>query len=178
MASWPQFGSKTVLLEALCGALAESGQMGGLEDVFTTGDPIEALHGFVATFARFWDANRVVMRRLRALTHLDGDVGAVITARDARRRQGLGVLAGLLAEQPRVPGVAPGQAALVTVLTTLTAFETFDTLVGADQRSTDVVPVVNALVDAVLADPPAGSPPRSAGHGQRPATTSRPGRRR
>ena len=144
------FGSKSGLLEALCDDLAASGQMGDLAQVFTTPDPLEALHGFVAAFARFWAADRIVMRRLRALAHLDPDVGAVIAARDDRNRQGLRVLLGRLAERPG--GLTPSRdlKALVSVLHTLTSFETFDSLAGPDRTPTEVVPVVVALVDAAL----------------------------
>lgn len=84
-----RFGSKTGLLEALCDDLAAAGQMGELPAVFTAPDARDALHRFVAAFARFWEADRVVMRRLRSLAHLDPDVGAVIAERDDRRLQGL-----------------------------------------------------------------------------------------
>lgn len=40
--------------------------------------------------------------------------------------------------------------ALVTVLHTLTSFETFDSLAGPDRTPTEVVPVVVTLVDAAL----------------------------
>ena len=145
-----QFGSKSGLLEALCDDLAASGQMGDLAQVFTTPDPLDALHGFVAAFARFWAADRIVMRRLRALAHLDPDVGAVIAARDDRNRQGLRVLLGRLAEHPG--GLTPSRdpEALTSVLHTLTSFETFDSLAGPDRTPTDVVPVVVALIHAAL----------------------------
>src|SRR5579862_2939833 len=89
-----QFGSKTGLLEALCDDLAEAGQMSALAQVFADPDPAEALRGFVVCFGQFWDADRVVMRRLRALAALDADVAAVIDARDERRRHGLEELIG------------------------------------------------------------------------------------
>ena len=89
-----QFGSKAGLLEALCDYLAELGGMSGLAEAFTEPDPRQALRRFVACFGQFWAADRPAMRRLRALALLDPDVGAVITARDQRRHQGLTVLAG------------------------------------------------------------------------------------
>ena len=145
-----QFGSKSGLLEALCDDLAASGKMGDLAQVFTTPDPLEAVHGFVAVFAQFWAADRIVMRRLRALAHLDPDVGAVIAARDDRNRQGLRVLLGRLVEHPG--GLTPSRdpEVLVSVLHTLTSFETFDSLAGPNRTPTEVVPVVVALVDAAL----------------------------
>jgi AcrR family transcriptional regulator len=78
-----QFGSKTGLLEAVCDSLAERGGMTELATAFTTPDPDDALLLLVAAFARFWDTDRHVMRRLRALAALDPDVAAVISG--ARR---------------------------------------------------------------------------------------------
>ena len=87
-----QFGSKSGLLEAVCDDLAEAGGMADLARVFTSSAPQAAIGGFITAFAGFWAADRVVMRRLRALAALDPEVGAVISARDQRRRDGLAVL--------------------------------------------------------------------------------------
>lgn len=135
-----QFGSKTGLLEALCDALAEAGRMGELASAFANPDPAAALEAFVRSFAVFWDADRPVMRRLRALALLDPDVGAVIAARDARRREGLTVLVG------RLGLASAGAEEAVRTLQTLTSFETFDSLAGSDRRCVELVPTVAALV--------------------------------
>ncbi|MHB1533482.1 MAG: TetR/AcrR family transcriptional regulator [Acidimicrobiales bacterium] len=127
-----QFGSKTGLLEALCDDLAETGQMSELARVFTTPDPDEALSAFVACFGRFWDADRTVMRRLRALGALDPDVATVIAARDQRRRDALSVLVERLTTSPgREPVADPERT--VGILHVLTSFETFDALVSANE---------------------------------------------
>src|ERR1700722_14728067 len=89
-----QFESKTGLLEAVCDALAEEGGLADLPAVFAQPDPVEALVALVGCFARFWAADRAVLRRIRALAALDPDVRAVIAARDDRRRQIIGVLLG------------------------------------------------------------------------------------
>jgi AcrR family transcriptional regulator len=141
-----QFGSKAGLLEAVCDDLAEAGGMAGLARVFTTQAPDEAIHGFIAAFAGFWAADRTVMRRLRALAALDPDVGAVIAARDQRRREGIMVLVSRL---PGSTGPAADQAA--QMLYALTSFETFDTLTGPDRDLADALPLVTRLADAVLA---------------------------
>jgi AcrR family transcriptional regulator len=140
-----QFGSKGGLLEAVCDDLAEAGGMADLARVFTNSAPEAAIHGFITAFAGFWAADRIVMRRLRALAALDPDVGAVIAARDQRRRQGLAVLVS------RLPGSA-GAAAEQTVqmLYALTSFETFDTLAGPDQDLAPVLPIVTRLAEATL----------------------------
>jgi AcrR family transcriptional regulator len=150
-----QFGSKTGLLEALCDYLADLGGMSGLAEAFTEPDPRQALHRLVASFGRFWAADRPAMRRLRALAQLDPDVGAVITARDQRRRDGLAVLIGRLAGRAGGPLAAlTADAArldhVVRVLTVLTSFETFDGLAGPDQQITAAVPDVLRLTEAAL----------------------------
>ncbi len=87
-----QFGSKPGLLEAVCDDLAAAGGLADLADAFTEDDAEAAWQRFVAAFGRFWDVDRPVMRRLRALAQLDPEVADVIAARDQRRRQGIEVL--------------------------------------------------------------------------------------
>jgi len=140
-----QFGSKSGLLEALCDDLAEAGGMADLARVFTDPAPDAAIHGFLNAFAGFWAADRIVMRRLRALAALDPDVGAVVEARDHRRREGLTVLASRL---PASAGTPAGQT--VQLLYALTSFETFDTLAGPDQDLAAALPMVTRLADAAL----------------------------
>ncbi len=142
-----QFGSKAGLLEAVCDHLAELGGMPGLASVFTDPDPARALHGFVARFGDFWAADRPAMRRLRALAVLDPDVGAVIAARDQRRRDGAAVLATRLST---ASAVAAGPDWAARVLFTLTSFETFDALAGPDQDLPAVVPDILRLARAAL----------------------------
>ena len=151
-----QFGSKSGLLEAVCDDLAQAGQLSELAQAFANPDNAEALAGFVACFGRFWDADRTIMRRLRALAALDPDVAAVIAARDQRRRQGLDALVSRGTGRA-VPPTGPGHDRIVRTLLALTSFETFDTLAAADQALLDVVPEIVALAEAVLEqthDPP------------------------
>jgi len=140
-----QFRSKTGLLEALCDGLAEDGQMGDLPRAFAEPDPRAAVHQLIRVFAGFWAADRVVMRRLRALAALDPDVHDVITARDERRRQGLEVLAGRFG-----PAGDARRADAVRALLALTSFESFDTMAGPDGDLGDAVPLVTSLADTVL----------------------------
>jgi AcrR family transcriptional regulator len=139
-----QFGSKAGLLEAICDDIAEAGQMSGLAGAFTQPDPEAALREFVVVFGRFWAADRVVMRRLRALAALDPEVEVVISARDDRRRTGLTVLVS------RLDDALPENPEIVRVLYTLTSFETYDTLAGPDDNLAAVVPLVTDLVLAAL----------------------------
>lgn len=144
-----QFGSKTGLLDAVCDDLAEAGQMSDLAAAFANPDPREALRGFVGGFGRFWDADRAVMRRLRALAALDPEVGAVIASRDERRREGLTVLVRRLAQAGLVSAQA-GEEGTVRALLALTSFETFDVLAGPGRRLTDVAPDISGLAEIAL----------------------------
>jgi hypothetical protein len=91
------------------------------------------------------------MRRLRALAALDPEVGAVIAARDQRRRTGLALLIERTARHPASTIAARSEDA-VRVLHTLTSFETFDSLAGSG-NPTDVIPVVVELAGAALGAP-------------------------
>ena len=141
-----QFDSKTGLLEALCDALAQAGHMAELAAAFDTPDPVEALRRFVACFCAFWAVDRPVMRRLRALSALDQEVGSVIAARDERRRAGLEVLVRRLGADSLT--VAPDRA--VIMLFTLTSFETFEGLAQSDRQITDVTNDVVSLTGAIV----------------------------
>jgi len=145
-----QFGSKRGLIEALCDDLAAAGRMDDLAAVFGEPDPLLSLERLVAVFARFWVSDRPVTRRLRALAALDPDIGQVISARDERRREALGVLVGRIgAALPGGAGRDP--AAVVDVLQALTSFETFDVIAGPDGDVDYVVRTLLQLLPAALA---------------------------
>ena len=141
-----QFGSKTGLLEAVCDDLARGGGMGHLDAAFGQGDPVGALEAFVGAFARFWEADRPVLRRLRALAELDPEVATVIRARDERRMQGLEVLSARL-----VPADQGAAHELARVLHMLTSFEAFNALAAGESRFAEVIPVVMTLASAAVA---------------------------
>jgi AcrR family transcriptional regulator len=143
-----QFGSKSGVLEALCDSLAEAGHMAELASAFTQPDPLAALAAFIAVFGRFWAADRLVMRRLRALAALDPDVRAVISARDERNRTGLEILVRRITTDPVT--LVTGSDEAVSILHALTSFEMFDSLAGNDRDLTDVVPIVARLAAATL----------------------------
>src|SRR5947199_4226982 len=92
MTVYHQFGSKSGLLEALCDSLAASGGMEQVATAFHQSNPLDVLNEYLHIFSRFWDADRLVTRRLRALAALDPDFEQVIRARDERRRQGVRVI--------------------------------------------------------------------------------------
>src|ERR1035437_6318510 len=145
-----QFESKIGLLEAVCDALAEDGQMSDLASAFMNPDPIESLTIFIACFGRFWNSDRPVMRRLRSLARLEQEVGGVISARDERRSSGLVVLVTRLSDQHFL-NVEPDRA--VQILFTLTSFETFDSLAADNLSITDVENEILAMAEVIWKDP-------------------------
>jgi AcrR family transcriptional regulator len=116
------YGGKAGLLEALCDHLASRGGLQRLGEVFQLEDPAAMLGELVATFGAFWAHDRLATRRLRALAALDDDLRAVIADRDQRRRLAI-------TEVLRRAGV-PADDRLITLLWTLTGFETYDMVTG------------------------------------------------
>ncbi len=149
MTVYHQFGSKIGLLEALSDSLAAHGGMEHLADAFRLPEPLDALDEYITVFSRFWNADRLVMRRLRALAALDPDFEHVIRARDEWRRQGVRVIMQRFVEKHMLSPTEPLDE-LVDALFTLLSFETFDTLAGPSRSIQEVVPVVQRLARAAL----------------------------
>jgi AcrR family transcriptional regulator len=149
MTVYYQFESKVGLLEAVSDDLARRGRMERLAEAFTQPTALLALDKFVETFARFWGADRVITRRLRALAALDTDFEQVVRERDSwRRNAGRALLGRFATEYGRPP---PEQIERVSdQLFTMTSFETFDTLAGPDQTPEEVAPQIMALARVVL----------------------------
>src|SRR5437764_13000419 len=127
MTVYHQFGSKIGLLEALFDSLAIAGGMEQLATAFRQPEPLDALDEYITVFSRFWDSDRLVTRRVRALAALDPDFEQVVRARDQWRRQGLRVLVGRIAEQHGRPAPQTFDE-VIDILYTLISFECFDTL--------------------------------------------------
>ncbi len=149
MTVYHQFGLKIGLLEALSDFLAAHGGMEQLANAFRQPDPLDALDIFITVFSRFWNSDRLVTRRLRALSALDSDFEQVVRARDERRREGLCVIMQRLVEKYGRP--APEAVdEMVNILFTLLSFENFDTLAGPMRSIEEVTPVVQRLARAAL----------------------------
>ena len=149
MTVYHQFGSKIGLLEALSDSLAAHGGMEQLANAFRRSEPLDALDEYITVFSRFWDSDRLVTRRLRALAALDADFEQVIRARDERRRQGLRVLVQRLVEKHGRPAPEAVEE-VINVLYTLIGFECFDTLSGSTRSIEEVTPIVRRLAHAAL----------------------------
>jgi AcrR family transcriptional regulator len=154
MTVYYQFGSKAGLLEALFDQLATTGGLPqGAVAALGEPDPLDALAAYIAAFGRFWAAERLVLRRLRSLAALDPELAEGVRARDARRRKGLELLAGRVADRYGHPP-HDALAEAVVVLHMLTSFETFDALAGPDRSPHDVAGLVHRLAVAALGLPP------------------------
>src|SRR5579872_5892228 len=129
MTVYHQFGSKLGLLEALCDALAASGGMEQVASAFRQPEPLAVLNQYIKVFGHFWDVDRLVMRRLRALAALDPDFEQVIRTRDEWRRKGVRTIMQQIVEK-QMPSLSETFDETVDVLFTLTSFETFDALAG------------------------------------------------
>jgi AcrR family transcriptional regulator len=149
MTVYHQFGSKIGLLEALSDSLAAHGGMEHLADAFRRPEPLDALDEYITVFSRFWSADRLVMRRLRALAALDPDFEHVIRTRDEWRRQGLRVIVQRLVEKYGRPAPEALDEA-IDVLFTLIGFECFDTLAGPTRSIEEVAPMMRRLARAAL----------------------------
>jgi hypothetical protein len=121
-----------------------------LASAFRRPDPLEALDDYITVFSRFWDSDRLVTRRVRSLAALDPDFEQVVRARDERRRHGLRVLVGRIAEQHGRPAPKTLDEA-IDILYTLIGFECFDTLAGPTRSIQEVAPVMQRLARAALA---------------------------
>ncbi|HXZ03812.1 MAG TPA: TetR/AcrR family transcriptional regulator [Ktedonobacteraceae bacterium] len=149
MTVYHQFGSKIGLLEALCDSLAVTGEMEQLASAFRRPDPVEGLDEYIRIFGHFWEADRLVTRRLRGLAALDPDFEQVIRARDERRRKGLRVLVQrIVGEQNQTGPEALDE--IVNVLSALLSFEYFEALAGPTRSLEDLVPLICRLSHRVL----------------------------
>ena len=149
MTVYHQFGSKIGLLEALSDSLAAHGGMEQLASAFHRSEPLETLDEYITVFGRFWQSDRLVTRRLRALSSLDSDFEQVVKARDERRREGLRVIVQRFVEKYGKPA-AEAIDEIVNILFTLLSFEAFDTLAGSTRSIEEISPLVQRLARAVL----------------------------
>jgi AcrR family transcriptional regulator len=149
MTVYYQFGSKIGLLEALSDYSAANGGLEQLSTAFCRTEPLEALEAYINIFSHFWEADRMVVRRLRALTALDPDFAQVVQARDERRLEGTRVIVGRFVEKC---GLLESESfdEVVRVLYTLLSFESFDTLAGPTRSIEEVAPVVFRLAQLAL----------------------------
>ncbi len=149
MTVYNQFGGKIGLLEALFDDLAVRGQIHRLADALQKDEPLDALNNFITAFGHFWAADRMLIKRLHAMTTLDSDMAKAHATRQKGRREGLRVIVERLHEKYKLADDFQLNE-VIEILHTLTGFETFDALAGATRSPEDVVPTVRKLILEVL----------------------------
>jgi AcrR family transcriptional regulator len=149
MTVYYQFGSKRGVLEALFDRLANRGLMPHLAPIFHEPDPRRALDGLISAFAAFWNDDRVVLRRARALAALDHEFAASVRGRDDLRRGHLRSIVERLQAGKRQKPTAPIKPAIDT-LHMLTSFETFDALLREGRSIDEAIGLVRQLAASLI----------------------------
>jgi AcrR family transcriptional regulator len=153
MTVYHQFESKRAVLEALFDHLAERSLVPYLRLVFQEATADAALTRLIAAFVGFWNAERMVLRRARALAALDVEIGESVRDRDERRREHLRrLLSRLSVERGLAPAASLGVA--VDILHALTSFETFDALRRGARTQEAVTEIICALAATAIEPPP------------------------
>lgn len=133
MTIYNQFGSRRGLVEALSDDLAARGGIGRLPDAFRAADALTGLDLLVDVFTGFWERERLLLRRLRAVIALDPDLSR--SNRDERRRQALVVVLRRSSDELGRPAAEEVETT-ADLLLVLTSFEAYESLsAGRDQRS-------------------------------------------
>ena len=150
MTVYNQFGSKAALLEALFDLMMRRGGIDGprgMPSVFRVADPMEGIAAMFDVLARYYSTDRMVKRRVHALSALQPDVEKALGLREDRRRRGIRTLLERMAR----PWTPERKDELERLLFTLTSFESFDTLAGPHRTFPDVAPLLVSTARAVLA---------------------------
>lgn len=142
------FASKTGLLEALFDQIALEGGMERMRNVMTAANPEAMLAGFVEIFSSFWSKDRMLMRRIHGIAAIDPEFGAVVEARNQRRKFAATRVIEMLDKQSGLDGV--NKEHRIATLHALTSFEFFDALSessGSIDQAAHLLPqiVKNAL---------------------------------
>jgi AcrR family transcriptional regulator len=141
------YGSKTKLIEAVFDDLARRGGMQRMAVAMQQRDPHARLAAMVNTLLEFWNSDRDITRRIRAMAASDPDLRAVLRARDERRRMACRhVVDGF-----KVPGHSPTQLAFqADALFSLTSFEFVDMLAGESRSPVEVAGTVMRLAEVIV----------------------------
>jgi len=143
-----QFGTRSVLLEALFDRMAMRGGIAAMPLVMQQTDPVVMLRMFVEIFARFWSSDRVAIRRIHALAVLDPELGRIDRARNERRRMAANrVVDGLYRRFGRP--LPQDRSDAVTLLFTITSFEFWDSFAGSRSPEKVCPLIVRFFMDAL-----------------------------
>lgn len=149
MTVYYQFDSKLGLMEAIFEDMLNNSEMNKMPSVFTNPDHFDALKEFITILANFWTSDRLLMRKLHSLARLDTDFEPVLEARENRRLKGINVLLERINKKDNNLNNDKFKE-LVSIIYTLTSFETFDTLAGDKKEPKEVTNLVIDIIEKIL----------------------------
>ncbi len=142
------FATKTGLLEALFDQIALDGGMERMRSVMTAADPESMLKGFIEILSSFWSRDRLLIRRIHGIAAIDPEFGAVVEARNQRRR-----LAGTrvieMLDRKRGRDAADKKQRIAT-LHALTSFEFFDALAESCGNADEAAHLLPGIVQRAI----------------------------
>lgn len=147
-----QFGTRGALLEAVCDQMALRGGMEGIATAFQQPNPAATLAEYIKVFARFWNSDREMTRRIHGLAAVDPDFEQLLASRQQRRVMGCTRIVQMLSRRHGTPPPEKIDEA-IKVLYSLTSFEFFDALAGSDSSPEEVAPMVIKLAISFLGLP-------------------------
>jgi AcrR family transcriptional regulator len=143
-----QFGTRAELVEALFDRMAMSGGISEIAIAMQQTDPLVMLRMFVEVFGRFWNSDRVAIRRVHALAVLDPELGKIDRARNERRRMAANRVVDSLCKRFGQPGPEDRSHA-VALLFTITSFEFFDSFAGNQRPEQACAFIVRTVLGAL-----------------------------
>ena len=147
MTVYNRFGSKAGLVGAISDDLAVRGGIQRLPEAFRARDSLAGLEILVRVFVGLWESERLVIRRLRALTTLDPELAH--EDRNQRRRQALVVILQRLAAQRGTPRPEELEET-ADVLLVLTSFDAYESLSARGRNAAAVARLLTATITAML----------------------------
>ena len=142
------FATKTGLLEALFDQIALDGGMERMRNVMTAGDAESMLKGFIEIFSTFWSRDRLLIRRIHGIAAIDPEFGAVVEARNQRRRFAATRVIEML--DRRSGRDAAGREQRIATLHALTSFEVFDALAESCVNADDAARLLPGIVERAI----------------------------
>jgi AcrR family transcriptional regulator len=137
------FGPKQQLLEALFDSLAIHGGLEEMRTVMSLDDTRAMLEGFVGVFCAFWAANQVLFRRIHGIGAIDPDFGALMVARNERRR-------GAAERIARKWGNGSDATEAAAALAALTSFEFYDAMAQGGITSAQAEAIIRKMAFAAV----------------------------
>jgi len=140
------FGAKSGVLDALFDQLAIEGGMERMRFVMQQTDAKAMLSGFVEIFTGFWSKDILLLRRIHGIAAIDPEFGAVLEARNRRRRMAATRVVGMLGKS------ASGQDASekINALYALTSFEFYSAVMEGLNDLDEGARLIRAIVEKAL----------------------------